>query len=280
MMPQLFDTHAHLDADIYAGELDIVVKHALEEGVWMVTVGNDYESSRRAVEIAERFPQGVYAAIGLHPLKVPADLEAEDKLLNLEKFYELARREKVVAVGETGLDFHDLPEGFRADPKVHQAEKMKANQRKVFGRFLDLSRELRLPLLLHCRDAHDEMIETLETWNKTTPGFDSRGILHCFTGSWKQARRYFNLDLCLSVTGIVSHGGYQTEVIRKSPASRLALESDCPYLTAVPWSARRNEPSYLPTVAAAVAGMRGEPVERLAEETTKNALRVLRKLRV
>lgn len=275
-MPYLIDTHSHLDASVYARDLDIIIRHAMQDNIWTVTVGNDYMSSQRAVAIAERY-DGVYAAIGVHPAKVPEDLHAEEKTLELEKFAELARHPKVVAIGECGLDYHDLPDNRRgADGQ--RAERIKVNQKTVFGKFLDLSREMRLPLLLHCRDAHNDMLQMLETWDKTTRGFDSRGILHCFTGSWKEARRYFNLDFMISVTGIITHGSYQTEVIKRSPLSRIVLESDCPHLTPVPWSIRRNEPSYLSTVAAAVAGMRGEPLQEIARQTTANALGILKKI--
>ncbi|HTK04609.1 MAG TPA: TatD family hydrolase [Candidatus Eisenbacteria bacterium] len=277
-MPRYIDTHCHLDSEIYSRDLDIVVKAALDQGVWIVTLGSDYESSKRAIEIAEKYPEGVFAAVGLHPSKVGANLMGDDQLLDVSRYAQLADHPKVVALGETGLDYHDLPEESRTDPKYHVAEQIKANQRQVFGQFLDLSRDLRLPLLLHCRDAHDDMLGMLETWDKTTRGFDSRGILHCFSGSWRDARKYFNLDFLISVTGIVTHGAYQTEVIKKSPASRLVVESDCPYLTPVPWSIRRNEPGYLPSVADGVAAIRGEAPGQFAVETTKNALKVFTKM--
>ena len=276
-MPLLIDTHAHLDDPVYAKDLDIVTKHAFQDDIWTVTVGNDYESSQRAVAIAEKY-EGVYAAIGLHPANVPEDLGAAEKGLQLEKFGELAKHPKVVAIGECGLDYHDLPDVGRRNPDRTRAERIRVNQKTVFGKFLDLSREHRLPLMLHCRDAHEDMLRMLEVWDKTTRGFDSRGIVHCFTGSWKDARRYFNLDFMISVTGIVSHGGYQSEVIKKAPLSRLVLESDCPFLTSVPWSIRRNEPSYLAHIAASVAGMRGEKTADIARQTTANALGILRRL--
>jgi len=278
-MPKFIDTHAHLDSDIYAQDLDVVVKHAQQNDVWAVTLGSDYASSKRAVEIAERYPSGVYAAIGLHPLKVSAEELAEDKLLDLEKFSELARHPKVVALGECGLDYHELPDVPRRHPQAHLAELIKANQKKVFRKFLQLSEELRLPLLLHCREAHEDALELLETWDKTSRGFDCRGIVHCYSGNWKQARRYFNVDFMLSLTGLLTHGSYQTEIIKRSPLTRLVLESDCPHLTPDPFSIRRNEPSYLTTVADAVAGIRGESVEVIAKTTTDNALKVLNKLR-
>ena len=278
-MPKFIDTHSHLDSDIYAQDLDIVVKHAQQNDVWAVTLGSDYASSKRAVEIAERYSSGVYAAIGLHPLKVSAEELAEDKLLDLEKFFELARHPKVVALGECGLDYHELPEVPRRHPQAHLASLIKANQKKVLRKFLQLSEELRLPLLLHCREAHEDMLELLETWDKTSRGFDCRGIVHCYSGNWKQARRYFNVDFMLSLTGLLTHGSYQTEIIKKAPLGRLVLESDCPHLTPEPFSIRRNEPSYLTSVADAVAGIRGEPVELIAKTTTENALKVLNKLR-
>lgn len=277
-LPRFIDTHCHLDSDIYSRDLDIVVKHALEEGVWIVTLGEDYASSKKAIEIAERYPEGVYAAVGFHPKKVGAEVASDDALLDVARFAELARHPKVVALGETGLDFGGLPTDVRVDPKVHIAEQIKANQKKIFGRFLDLSRELRLPLLLHCREAHEEMLSMLETWDKTTRGFDSRGIVHCFSGNWKEARRYFNLDFMISVTGIVTHGAYQSEVIKKAPSSHLVVESDCPYLTPVPWSIRRNEPAYITQVGESVANMRGTLPQVVAKETTQNALRVFAKI--
>src|SRR5688572_31710555 len=197
-MPRYIGTHCHLDSEIYARDLDIVVKHALDQGVWIVTLGSDYESSKRAIEIAERYPEGVFASVGLHPSKIGANIMSDDKMLDVAGFAALAAHPKVVALGETGLDYHDLPEDARTDPKFHLAEQIRANQRQVFGKFLDLSRDLRLPLLLHCRDAHDDMLGMLETWDRATPGFDSRGILHCFSGSWRDARKYFNLDFMIS----------------------------------------------------------------------------------
>lgn len=276
-MPRFIDTHCHLDASIYERDLDIVVRHAQDENVDIVTLGSDLESSRRAVEIAERYPRGVYAAVGFHPSKVNADL-LSDELANMSGFSELVTHPKVVAIGETGLDYHDLPTYSRNPAHVQLAERMRANQKKAFGRFLDLSREHRLPLLLHCREAHEDMLEMLETWDKTTRGFDSRGVVHCFSADWKTAKRFFNLDFMISVTGIQTHGGYQAEIVKKAPASRLVIESDCPHMTPTAFSIRRNEPSYLPLVAAAVAGIRGTSEAQVAAETTENALKVFTRI--
>lgn len=277
-MTRFIDAHAHLDSDIYARDLDAVVQRARDEEVTVVTVGSDYASSRRATEIAERY-DGVYAAVGLHPKKVPEDLTAEDKLLGIEKFHELASRPKVIAIGECGLDFRDLALDSRGDPNMGRIGRIRDNQVKVFGRFLELSRELRLPLILHCREAHDEMLELLETWDRSTSGFDARGIVHCFSGDWRQAKRYFNLDFMLSLTGMFSHGAYQAEIAKKAPLSRLVVESDCPYISPLAWAARRNEPASVRTVVGSLAALRGEPFEEVARETAANARAVFKKIR-
>lgn len=278
-MPKYIDTHAHLDSDVYSRELEQVVKRALDEDIWIVTLGSDLESSRRAVEIASRYPTGVYAAVGLHPLKVSADSLAEDKLVDLDVFRALAENPKVVAIGECGLDYSDLPQPVRGRMSP-AAEAMRLNQKKVFRQFLQLSEELRLPLLLHCREAYDDAISMIETWDKTSRGFDCRGIVHCFTGDWKQAKRLFGLDFFISVVGAVTHGAFQAELIRKAPLNRLVLESDCPHLTSPPWVMRRNEPSFLPLIAAGVASIRGETPEKIAAQTVENAMRILNRLRM
>jgi TatD DNase family protein len=276
---RLVDTHAHLDASIYERDLETVVRSAEHEGVACITVGNDRASSERAIAIAERFPH-VYAAVGVHPNHIPTEEGATIDALELDRFSELARHPKVVAIGETGLDFHDLSQDYRFSPDRATAERIRTMQKKVFGRFLQLAQETRLPLLLHCRDAHKEMLEMLEVWDRATPGFDARGIVHAFTGNWKDARRYFNLEFLVSVTGTITHGGYQGELLRKAPLTHLVLESDCPYVTPVPWGARRNEPAYLPLVTQAVASLRGTTATDIAAQTTFNCRRMFRKMQI
>jgi TatD DNase family protein len=275
---RFIDTHCHLDSPVYERDLDIVVRHARDEGVEIVTLGNDLESSRRAVEIAERYPVGVYAAVGMHPKHIGGKLLTDDKLIDIAGFTELLKHPKVVAIGETGLDFHNLPTYTRNAAERQLVNRIKLNQRNVFGRFLELSKEFRMPLMLHCRDAYKDMLNMLDTWDKSTRGFDSRGVIHCFSGDWKTARRFFTLDFSISVTGIQTHGAYQNEVIRKTPASRLLIESDCPHMTTTPWSSRRNEPSYLPLIAEQVAAMRGVTSAQISAETTANALKLFQKI--
>jgi TatD DNase family protein len=276
MKPRLIDTHSHLDDETLGRDFDVVVRHALEDGVWMVTVGSDLESSRRAISLASRFSEGVYAAVGLHPRKVP--LDADEGGVEMERFRELLSNPKVVAIGEVGLDWSDLPLLRRRDPRQALVAAAKSRQKEVFSEFLKMSREARLPLLLHCREAHEDMLGMLEEWDRMTPGFDARGIVHGFTGDWKTARRFFNLDFYISVTGLMSHGAYNLDAIRRTPSSRIVIESDCPHSTIAPWAHRRSEPSYLLTCASAVAGLRGEKTDDLTAAMTENTLRILRRM--
>lgn len=277
MQYRLIDTHAHLDDEVLGQDLDLIVKHALEENIGMVTVGSDLESSRRAVAIASRYPEGVYAAVGLHPRKVTLDGAGTDGV-DIARYRELLAHPKVIAIGEVGLDFSDFPVLRRGDARTGLVEGAKARQKVVLSAFLELSRELRLPLLLHCRDAQDDLLTMLENWDRLTPGFDARGIVHGFVGDWKTARRFFNLDFAISVTGIMAHGAYNTEAIRKAPATQLVIESDCPHTTIAPWALRRSEPSYLPACVSAIAALRGEKTEALMAAMTANALRIMKRL--
>jgi len=278
MQYRLIDTHAHLDDEILGKDLDIIIRHALEENIGMVTIGSDLESSRRAVAIASKYPEGVYAAVGLHPQKVPLDGTGTAGI-EIGLYRELLQHPKVVAIGEVGLDYRDFPVLRRGDARAAIIEAAKSKQKAVFSAFLELSREARLPLMLHSRESHDDLLSMLENWDKLTPGFDARGIVHGFVGDWKTARRFFNLDFAISVTGIMAHGAYNAEAIRKAPATQLVIESDCPHATIAPWALRRSEPSYLPACVSAVAALRGEKTEALMASMTANSLRILKRLK-
>ena len=276
-MPLIIDTHAHLDDSAYEHDLDEVVKRALIEDIWIITVGHDLVSSTRAVEIAERYPAGVFAAVGLHPLHVSEDKLDPHKLVDLTAYKKLAQSKKVVAIGECGLDFKNLPEHHNlTDREYFLADLIRQNQRGVFRLLMSLAEELRLPLLVHARDSEDEVIDLMNAWNNSSTGFDVRGIIHSFSGTFEQAKSFWNLGFLTSMTGHITHGSWADDVLRRAPLSRLAIESDCPYLTPRPWHLRRNEPMYTLSVARAIAGIKNEKFEDTAREITANVLKVLR----
>jgi TatD DNase family protein len=245
----LVDTHVHLDHVRFAEDRSVVLDRAREAGVGlMVTVASELKSARAAVNLADA-ETSVFAAVGVHPHEAAGAGPGF-----LEELRRLAGRPRVVAVGETGLDYH-----YDFSPRPVQ--------REVFAAQLDLAAELNLPVIVHSREAADDTYALLREsrW--------SRAVMHCFGGDWETARLFLDLGCYISLAGVVTFKGAVAlgEVARKVPDDRLLLETDAPYLAPVPRRGRRNEPAYLGHTAAFVAELRGTTAERLAEITTANA---------
>jgi TatD DNase family protein len=248
---RLVDSHAHLNDVRFRNDLNQVLERARAAGVTaIINVGYDLASAARAVEAALRCT-GVYAAVGVHPHDAAG--QSEDYLDRLEH---LARQEKTVAVGETGLDFYRN----LSPPPV---------QKKVFREQLRLARRLKLPVIVHDRDAHRQALDILREEKAEECG----GVMHCFSGDLLFARECLALGFYISLAGPVTYAGNEklAEVARKVPLDRLLLETDAPYLPPHPHRGRRNEPAYVLLVAEQVARLRGiEPAE-VAEVTAANA---------
>ncbi|MBI2933388.1 MAG: TatD family hydrolase [Planctomycetes bacterium] len=245
----LIDSHAHLDDAAFDADRDAVLERARRNDVRrIVTVGTDPTSCEKALAIAEA-EDGVVAALGLHPHE--SDRCAGDDLARLRR---LAASPKVVAIGETGLDY---------------AKKFAAveNQQALFRRHLALARELGKPVVIHCRDAHADTRAILREEGIR------RGVIHCFSGHADDARDYLALGFHLSIAGPVTFANAHKlrETVRVIPLERLLIETDCPLLAPVPHRGRRNEPSYVLYVAAAVAREHDTTPERVAEITSRNA---------
>jgi len=249
--PDLFDTHAHLHFPDFAGDLPDVLARARAAGVSrMVTIGTDVATSQAAIDIAGR-EADVWAAVGIHPHDAAA---ADDAAV--AEIARLARAPRVVAVGEIGLDF------FRnLSPRDVQE--------RVFRRLLALGREARKPVLIHCRDAHEDVLRILAQEMVAESG----GIMHCFSGDTAIARRCLDLGLLISLAGPVTYPNARAlpEVARFVPADRLVIETDCPFLPPQGHRGQRNEPAYLALTAVRVAELRGEAMDALAARLTDNA---------
>jgi TatD DNase family protein len=250
----LIDTHAHLHFPQYADDLDPVLARARAAGVTtMVTIGTDGETNRAAVTLAQRLP-GVYATVGIHPHDAAA--ATEEDWQDLER---LAGTDRVVALGEMGLDFFK-----NFSPR--------AAQDAVFRRQLDVARRAGKPVVIHCRDAHADALAILAGAGVGAVG----GVMHCFSGDVAVARRCLDLGLDISFAGPVTyknaHGLH--EAARFVPSDRLVLETDCPFLPPHPNRGQRNEPAWIALTLARVAELRDEDPERLAASTTANARRL------
>lgn len=276
----LIDTHAHLNFNAFKGDLDEVIKRTLAENIWLINVGSKYQTSKRAVEIAKRYNKGVYAAIGLHPIhstaglvKIKTDPEegnfvTSGEKFDKEKYRELAESEKVVAVGEIGLDYYYKPKTKR------KLELFKEKQKEIFLKQLDLAKELNLPVIFHCRMAHDELLEIL----KSKSGL--QGVIHCFTGNLGEAKRYLEMGFYLGFNGIIFKLDLE-EIIKKTPLDKILIETDCPYLTPpLPSKALakegRNEPIFVKYIVERITKVKGVNYAGIAEATTLNAKKLFR----
>lgn len=251
-----FDTHAHLDLEPLCDAEGDVVRRAREAGVSrIITIGIHPESCEKAVGIAHRHA-GVYAAVGLHPHG--ASNFSETILTRLD---ELSRCDKVVGIGETGLDF------FR-DRSPRDA------QRAAFREQVRLARRRKLPVIVHDRIAHDDILSILAGENAAEVG----GIIHCFSGDYEMARRAIGMNFLISIPGAITYKGSETqaEAVRKIPLEKLLVETDCPFLAPLPHRGKTNEPAYVPLVARKIAEIKGLAPEDVGRVTTLNALRIFR----
>ncbi|MDO8529116.1 MAG: TatD family hydrolase [bacterium] len=296
----LIDTHAHLNFNAFKNDADETAKRALEKNIWMINVGSQYSTSERAVLMAEKYSKevyphtknildkagdkiisssnnhndfgvGVYAAIGLHPIhlteqkwqeKVDDDEEFEvisrAEEFDAEKYRKLAESKKVVAIGETGLDY------FHSDGNKEQ-------QKEALEKQIDLAAELNLPIIIHCRKAYDDLIEILKD-KKKYYGNKFRGVVHSYLGRLSQAKIITEeLGFHLGFNGIITFARDYDKVLTGIGLEYFLLETDCPYLTPIPFRGKRNEPAYVSYVAQKIAEIKEISIEEVSKTTTENA---------
>jgi TatD DNase family protein len=254
-MITITDTHCHLNHADFCGDLPQVLTRAKESGVGeMICVGYDLESSAEAIHLARDIPV-IHASVGIHPHDASGFTpEAEVRIRAMA-----ADREHVVAIGETGLDYYR-----NISPKEAQHD--------AFRRQINVANELNLPLIVHSRDAQDDVLAMLEQ-----EGLPPRGVvMHCLPADRQFALKAIEMGCFVGIAGPVTfkNAGALRDIVAQLPTDRLLLETDCPYLTPHPHRGRRNEPSYLPLVASAVAELHGVSYEELASITTSNARRL------
>jgi TatD DNase family protein len=252
----LIDSHAHLEMPEFRKDLAEVLQRAKDSGVeYIFTVGTERRDWRRALEIAQSNPS-VYAILGVHPHNAREIDEGTYPVLR-----ELCRHEKVKAYGEIGLDF------FRD----HSPREI---QMARFREQIHLARELRLPIVIHDRQAHQETLEIL----KSERGWENGGIIHCFSGDEKMAKTCIEMGFYISVPGSITYknsGPFQ-EMVKRLPLESLLVETDAPFLTPVPFRGKRNEPGYVRYTAQKIAEIKKVPFEKVAEATSGNARKVFR----
>lgn len=253
MQPKLFDIHSHLNFPEFDKDREKVIEHMKENGIWTICVGTDEKTSKECVELAKKH-ENIFASVGLHPTE-----ETEFPTGNsVSVLRELAKNQKVVAIGECGIDLY--------------RKKNFDDQKELFIKQIKLSLELNKPLMIHCREAHDDLIEILKAEGYKLKA-NLRGNIHFFSGTWQQAQKYFDLGFTISFAGPITFTNQYDEIIKNTPIDKIMIETDAPFVAPVPYRGRRCEPSYVIEVAKKIAGIKGISIKQVKESTIQNALK-------
>ena len=287
------DTHAHVNFNAFKEDGEEVLRRCFEDGMSVVNVGSQYSTSKRAIEYAHKFANfskvqpsdegstfegGIYAAIGIHPVHLkkgsfthidPEELTEQEitttgETFDYVKYLELARDEKVVAIGEVGLDYHHFEEGDNVDF-------LKNLQKETLLKFIQLANEVQKPIMIHCWDGYEDLLEILEK-NPVA----KKGIIHSFIGSYKTANKFIAIGYKLGLNGIITYGDGYDRLIKEIDLKNIVLETDCPYLTPRPLEkGTRNEPLFVSHVAQKIADVKNISLEDVAKVTSQNAKEIL-----
>lgn len=271
----LIDSHTHLHLTAFDADRESVLASMERDGVGAVTVGTNQNTSKQAIALAESSDR-VFATVAYHPEHLTSTYIDPSEDIAYQKFDKdeievIARSsKKVVAIGETGLDYYRMDEGI-------DIEKAKFYQQEVFEWHLDLAESMNLPVIIHVRDAFDDLISIISKRRST--GYKQNIVIHCFTGDWKVAQKLLDLDCYLSFTGIITFKPRASDdpedhvhrVIEQMPINRLMIETDAPWLAPEPYRGKRNEPGYVIHVAEKVASLRLMSLDEVMKQTTDNA---------
>ncbi len=280
--PIFIDCHTHTQFSIFDSDRDAVIHRALDAGVAMVNIGTKKETSQSAIGLAHSY-ENVYATIGLHPIHTHKSFHdqeelgggkgftSSDEVFDYEFYKKLAGDDKVVAIGECGLDYYR----FKNDDL-----EFKNKQREVFIKQIELAQEIQKPLMIHCREAMNDLIEILKSYivnPKSSPG-----IIHFFSGTAEEAKKLLDMEFYFTFGGVITfppkagkHSDYD-EVVRLIPIDRIFSETDAPYVAPVPYRGKRNEPAYVVEVVKKLAELKKVSIETMANQILKNARGVFR----
>lgn len=285
----LIDSHCHINFKVYKKDADDVIQRSLSGDTWLINVGAQFSTSKRAIVIAEKYEKGVYAAVGLHPIHLLDDITesaviagqkytitTKKEEFDYEKYKTLAlSSKKIVALGETGLDYYNT----KSQGPISNKDKIL--QKQVFEKFIDLSQEINLPLIVHCRGDEDDYYgvydEMLEIFSARQQKRKINGVIHCFGGNLQQAQQFVQLGFYIGFTGIITFkrkAEELQEIVKKLPLDKILIETDAPFLAPEPYRGKRNEPVYVKFVAEKIAELKNISPQEVIDITTKNAIKL------
>lgn len=246
-MEKFIDTHAHLNFDDFKKDRFDIINKCLQDDIGMINVGTIFSDSKIAIDIAEKYGEGVYASVGLHPLYV----EEED--FNIDEFKKLGEKKKVVAIGEAGLDYF-------YEPKILSKNDYIKKQKEVFLKQINLAQELDLPLIIHSRNSFDDVYELVKDKK-------IKAVLHCFTGNLTDLKKFLDLGYYIGFNGIIFKADLD-EVIKNTPNDKILFETDCPFLTPSSFSEKRNNPMSLTIIKNKVCEIKGIDIGKQVYENS------------
>lgn len=272
-MHRLLDVHSHIQFPVYDADRTDVIKRAKENGVGTIAVGTQKDTSAQAISLAKENPDLVYASVGLHPIHTERSYHDKQELgeggdkdgftsrgedFNYVLYKKLALSTEVVAIGECGLDYYRL------------GDETKTRQKDVFLKQIELSREVKKPLMIHCRHAFADLIDIL----KSQAGSLIPGVIHFFTGSKEDAAKLMDIGFSFSFGGVITFALEYEDMVRFVPIKNILLETDAPYVAPVPYRGKRNEPVYVMQTAKKIAELKSLSYEEVAAQTTSNAVKL------
>lgn len=280
MPVKFFDTHAHLNFNTFKNDRDEIIKKCLDKNIWVINVGSQYDTSKTAAQIASKYKEGIYASIGIHPIHLSQTEVDEEEIFfksREEKFdrekYKVLLTEKVVAIGEIGLDYFHIP-------KERDFNEIKKIQKQGFIAQLNFAKEFNISVILHCRGSKDdpfgayqEMIDIVSNFVVNSKGQKLNGVIHCFGANLQIAKRFIDLGFYIGFTGIITFKNAKDlqGVVRNIPIEKILAETDCPYLAPDPFRGQRNEPAYVEYVIRKIAELKGLDFEEVRNKILENS---------
>ncbi|MFA5791928.1 MAG: TatD family hydrolase [Candidatus Paceibacterota bacterium] len=275
-MPKYIDVHSHVNFKAFDIDRDEVIKRAIENDTWVINVGTQIDTSKKAIELAHKYPEGVYAIIGLHPVHTSASYHDKQELgeggeeftsrgevFDKNLYRELLQDKKVVAIGECGLDYY------------HSEGDLIEKQKKVFIEQIELANEFNKPLMLHIRDAYADALKILKEYAKV------KGVVHFFSGTPEEAKGFYDFGFMISFAGAITFppkkdgtGCNYDEVVKNVPLNMILTDTDSPYVAPVPYRGKRNEPSYVKEIVKKIAEIKNLSEEEVAKAIIENARQV------